>query len=153
MTEGFRIEMSPTFEDLFARLGDDIEAGRSAGMTNLVGVIEGEAKKEAPVVTSNLVNAITSEVSADGGTGTVRVTDAAPYAIFVHDGTGLFGPLKQPITPKNKKALYWPGAAHPVKSVKGQKPNPFMDRALADVSDPAAVYAQGLMNYLEKKGW
>ncbi len=153
MTEGFRIEMSPTFEDLFARLGDDIEAGRSAGMTNLVGALESAAVKEAPVKTSNLVNAIASEVSGDGMTGTVRVTDNAPYAIYVHEGTGIYGPLGEPILPKEKKALYWPGAAHPVKSVKGQKPNPFMDRAMASVSDPAAVYARGLMNYLEKRGW
>ena len=34
------------------------------------------------------------------------------------------------IYPKDKLALYWPGAAHPVKSVShpGTKANPFMER-------------------------
>lgn len=49
------------------------------------------------------------------------------YAIFVHEGTK---PHK--ILPKNKKALFWSGAAHPMKSVNhpGTRPNQFMPRIL-----------------------
>lgn len=49
-----------------------------------------------------------------------------PYARAVHDGRP---PML--IKPARKKALYWKGAAHPVKSVKhpGIKPNPYLARA------------------------
>ncbi len=76
-----------------------------------------------PHATGNLVNAITVE-QAQGG-GQVFVSGAAPYGVYVHEGTGIWGPNKKRIRPVNKKALFWPGAAHPVASVAGQKPNPF----------------------------
>jgi hypothetical protein len=49
----------------------------------------------------------------------------ASYAPYVE-----FGTKPHVITAKNAKALYWPGAAHPVKSVNhpGTKPNDFMGR-------------------------
>lgn len=68
---------------------------------------------------------------------TVQEPDAAAvtmgtnleYAIFVHQGTGLYGPLHRRITPVRKKALFWPGAKHPVRSVAGQRPQPFLEEA------------------------
>lgn len=56
----------------------------------------------------------------------------APYAIYVQKGVEPFI-----MRPKNKKALYWPGAAHPVRSVKnpGFKGNPFMNKIL-DLAQP-----------------
>lgn len=95
--------------------------------------IESVAVEEAPHATGNLVNAITVEETRGGGQ--VFVSGAAPYGVYVHEGTGIWGPNKKRIRPVNKKALYWPGAAHPVASVAGQKPNPFMDRA-ADLARP-----------------
>ncbi len=96
-------------------------------------LIESYAVEEAPHATGNLVNAITTE--QDAGGGRVFVSAAAPYGVYVHQGTGIWGPSKKRIRPKNKKALFWPGAAHPVASVAGQKPNPFLDRA-ADRAAP-----------------
>ena len=76
------------------------------------------------------------------GPGEVEMGTNWDYAVFVHEGTGLYGPRRQRIRPKNKKALYWPGADHPVKSVAGQRPNPYMervrDRVVGDVEDIAA---------------
>ena len=54
-----------------------------------------------------------------------RYYPRAFYAPYVEFGTGIYGPQGEPITPKVKQALYWPGADHPVRSVKGQHPNPF----------------------------
>lgn len=50
------------------------------------------------------------------------------YALFVERGTGPYT-----IHPQNKKALYWKGAAHPVRSVRraGNKPYPFLVPALS----------------------
>ncbi len=47
------------------------------------------------------------------------------YAPYVE-----FGTRPHVILPKNGKALYWPGARHPVRMVKhpGSKANPFMER-------------------------
>lgn len=72
---------------------------------------------------------------------TVAMGTNLEYAIFVHQGTGLWGPFKRRITPIRKKALYWPGAAHPVKSVKGQPPQPFLNTAWAKVLPEAVALA------------
>ena len=49
------------------------------------------------------------------------------YARAVHEGR-----KAMVIRPKKAKALYWPGAAHPVKSVfqKARKGNPFFRKAV-----------------------
>lgn len=54
---------------------------------------------------------------------------ALKYAAYVIQGTGLYGPRHAMIVPTTKQALYWDGAAHPVKSVKGQKPNDYREPA------------------------
>lgn len=47
------------------------------------------------------------------------------YAIYVHEGT-----RPHTIVPRFKQALFWEGAAHPVKRVlhPGTRANPFMER-------------------------
>ena len=76
----------------------------------------------------------------------VRVGTNVHYAIFVHDGTGLYGPKHTVIKPKRAKALVWRSALHGqksgkfrgfvvVKSVKGMKPNPFLAAALPAFRD------------------
>lgn len=51
----------------------------------------------------------------------------APYWYFHHEGTA-----PHTIEPRFKKALYWPGARHPVARVNhpGTEANPFLKRAL-----------------------
>lgn len=73
-----------------------------------------------PWKTSNLLKSFRYENSKLTG----RWFPTAYYAIFVHEGT-----RPHVITPTAKKALFWLGAEHPVKSVShpGTKPNKFMD--------------------------
>lgn len=56
------------------------------------------------------------------------------YARWVHDGTGLYGPRHQKITPRRAKVLrFRPKGSRRyvyVRSVKGMKPNPFLADAL-----------------------
>lgn len=62
------------------------------------------------------------------GEPSVSITENVPHGIFVRGGTRAHGP----IVPRFKKALYWPGARHPVKMVPwhpGTKPNPYHKRA------------------------
>jgi hypothetical protein len=71
----------------------------------------------------------------------VRVGTSVHYARFVHDGTGIWGPLHRPIFPKHGKVLVWRSRIYGakkgkwagkvvVRSVKGMKPNPFLTNAL-----------------------
>ncbi len=56
-----------------------------------------------------------------------------PYALFVHEGTNPYT-----IRPKAKKALWWPGARHPVRSVRhpGIKANRFVERTFGQIKRP-----------------
>lgn len=82
---------------------------------------------------TNLKNSGTTEFSGSGFNTSAKVKFTAPYAIFVHEGTGIFGPKQAPFTvqPKKKKALFWTGAPHPFKKVtiKGMRARPFLKQA------------------------
>jgi len=86
-----------------------------------VGLVNRNAKKEAPVRTGRLKSGIRSEFNPLFG----KVESTVSYGILVHEGTG-----PHIIRPVKKKALYWKGAAHPVKLVHhpGTRANPFMKR-------------------------
>ena len=127
----------------------DMPKAQRAGMTNWLTTVEAHAVKGAPHRTSNLARTRTSDVNDDGTRG--RLTFTAPYAGYVHEGTGLFGPHKKPIVPVNRKALFWSGARHPVKSVKGMKGRPWVRKAAGEVNG-AALYSEGMQNYLSHRG-
>ncbi len=71
---------------------------------------------------------LTQSFRAELTTGMLRWFPTASYAPYVE-----FGTKPHVILPKEKKALYWPGAAHPVRSVNhpGTKPNPFLERIIS----------------------
>ena len=114
-------------------LPQELERRSRQGLLQGLLAIESAAVEEAPHRTGNLVNAISTEADSEGGR--VFVSDAARYAPYVHEGTGIYGPLGKPIRPTTKKALFWPGAPHPMTSVKGMRPNSFMDRAAVRAVD------------------
>lgn len=76
-------------------------------------------------VLTSMANA--AQASRDLGSARAEISATAPYARFVHDGTPA-----HTIRPRAKKALFWPGAAHPMRAVEhpGYKGNPFMTNAL-----------------------
>lgn len=78
-------------------------------------------KSLVPWRTGNLVQSFGNGIVI--GRLIARVGPTASYAIFVHEGT-----KAHVIRPKTAKALFWPGASHPVKSVNhpGTKANRFM---------------------------
>lgn len=77
-----------------------------------------------PWRTGFLVQSFRAEMT----TGMLRWFPTASYAPYVE-----FGTAPHVILPKDKKALYWPGAAHPVKRVNhpGTKANDFMGRIIS----------------------
>lgn len=96
-------------------------------------LVEGEAKADAGFVTGNLARSINSAVVPLGGDVKGIVSASASYASFVNDGTGLFGPKHELITPKNKKAMRWKGSGGFIfaKSTKGQHAKKFMEKGYA----------------------
>jgi len=90
--------------------------------------VANEAKKVAPVQTSNLKNDI-QVFSAKLPIGIVEVgnTQTAPYAKFVH-----FGTKPYVIVPKRKKALKTPYGVYKRVKHPGIKANPYLYNGLED---------------------
>ncbi|MGY0062843.1 HK97 gp10 family phage protein [Streptomyces sp. LZ34] len=86
--------------------------------------IQNDAERLAPVKTGQLRAGLYHEVNR--GELRVGVRDV-PYWMAVEYGSG-----PHIITPKNAKALYWPGADHPVAKVNhpGTPAQPFLRPAL-----------------------
>lgn len=60
------------------------------------------------------------------------------YAVFVHEGSGIYGPQGTPIVPKRAKMLRWlgdDGAPVFAKSSKGTPPRRFLTEALVAARD------------------
>ncbi len=81
-------------------------------------------KQVTPVRTGHLRRSITSRVESNT---LGRVGTNLRYARAVHQGRRAVT-----IRPKNKRALFWKGAAHPVKGVhqKARAGNPFLTNGL-----------------------
>jgi HK97 gp10 family phage protein len=92
--------------------------------------VEAQAKAKAPIDTGALQGSILGKMT---GAYSGEVAPHVDYAIYVE-----FGTRAHIITPKNAKALYWPGAAHPVKSVNhpGTPAQPYMRPAADAVRGP-----------------
>ena len=89
--------------------------------------IAADARRYCPVDTGALKDSI--EHHLENGDLIVSATgsDERSYAYFVE-----MGARPHVILPKQKKALYWDGAPHPVRKVNhpGNKPEPFLRPAL-----------------------
>lgn len=92
------------------------------------------------VDTGRLRQSITYQFLLVGGKPVVRVGTNVKYAVYVHEGTGLYGPKHTLIRPKSKKALKWKakkGSIHAgkdgftyAKYSRGMRPNAFLRDAL-----------------------
>lgn len=117
--------------ELVAELGSAAPRSGSTGST-----IEGDTS-------GPLAESFSSDVQGSDGVVTLTVKTSQPTKLkFVTEGTGLYGPLNHRIIPRTKRALYWEGAAHPVKSVAGQEANDFVspltDEAGSIINDRVA---------------
>lgn len=85
------------------------------------------------VKTGNLANSGVVNLRGEGFNRQAEITFRAGYSLFVHNGTGLFGPKKDFIRPKTKSMLSWIGADGKrifAKKVKGMKGRPFLADAM-----------------------
>lgn len=118
-----KAELPAIMEDEVVAAGSELaaELGSAAPRSGVSGsAIEGDAS-------GPLAESFTSDVEGSDGVVTLTVRTTQPTKLqFVRYGTGLYGSLNRRITPRIKRALYWEGAAHPVKSVAGQEANDFV---------------------------
>lgn len=86
-------------------------------------------KAAAPAKTGKLRASIVAKATGTGASGYFSIG----YGKLVVDGT-----RPHLILPRTKRALFWPGAGHPVRRVNhpGTRPNPFPQRA-AEQAVPA----------------
>lgn len=88
--------------------------------------------------TGYLRSSIHTELVSLGGMPAVRVGTNVYYAIYVHEGTGVYGPKGRMITPIHGKFLSWKvknGKRIFAVAVKGMQPNPFLRDALPAAKD------------------
>jgi hypothetical protein len=144
------IEVTPDLGDFVEGLRKDIEGRISSGFKSVLAAAESGAKERAPSHTGRLRQSIRAFLDAP-----LRgcLVSGAPYSSFLHEGTGLYGPRKRPITigPKKKDALAWQGAGHPVRKVvqRGIRPVDFIRDALNEALLKKA-FEQGLETQVRK---
>ena len=112
--------------------------GLAKNMFKRAVAVQSQAKKNLQrhptrVNTGNLRASITIIPMLYRGMPAFAVGTPLKYAKFVHDGTGIYGPHHQMITPVHTKAFRWEGNSGEfvfAKHTKGMPPNPFLKDAL-----------------------
>jgi hypothetical protein len=90
--------------------------------------VETQAKLNCPVDGGRLRASIRHEIDVDARGPVARIGSNVSYARYVEEGTP-----PHRIVARNKKALHWPGARHPVLAVNhpGTRARPYLRPALA----------------------
>ena len=111
------------------KLSDKTKGNVQKVLNNTGFKIETKAKGNVPIDTGHLRRGITTKI---GDMEVIVHTSNIKYARGVE-----FGTRPHLIKPKNKKALYWKGAKHPVKSVNhpGSKAKPYLIPAFESEKD------------------
>lgn len=98
---------------------------------------EARSKHRFTSQTGVLERSITYYLEKGALVGVVSISDAAPYGVFVHEPTGIYGPKKEryQIRPKRKQALRWAadGTLHFARLVN--HPGSPADRFLYEAAD------------------
>lgn len=109
------------------------------------------ARRNAPVDQGGLRGSLHMEHATIDGQPAVRIGSNLQYALYVHEGTGIYGPKGTPIRPNGHPFLRWPfknnsgsgrrrykaGATAAfvyAREVKGVRPRPFLRDALEAAS-------------------
>lgn len=113
MAQDWKRNLDREVHRMLTRIGDEVADG---------------AQRRAPFGEGDLRDSI----HAKPVTGwNIEIWADVPYAAWVELGTD-----EHIIEPTKKKALFWPGAAHPVKRVRhpGTRAQPFMKPALYEAT-------------------
>lgn len=99
-------------------------------------LVENKAKQLCPVDTGRLRSSIHhDEAVTESGEPVARVYSDVQYAMWVHEGTGIYGPRGTRIYPKNGRFLVFTpkGSSRKVfaRSIAGMRGRPFLVDAMA----------------------
>lgn len=125
-----KVEVDPPLEEVEGKLrrfrGSEIQRGI---LGNLAKVVHSRIHKEAPQKTGDLKKAI---VLRQAGAMTWDITIDQGRRAYKYEHYVRLGTAPHVIRPVKKKALFWPGLPHPVKSANhpGTKANPYFDRGI-----------------------
>ena len=96
--------------------------------------IKSDAAQNAPADKGNMASRIETRVKLKGNSIEGSLWTFSGYAAHVEFGTGLWGPTKSVIVPKNSKFLVWTsrqsGQTVFARQVVGQPPQPFLKPAI-----------------------
>ena len=117
------------FSVMLGELPDEIKNDVRKVVKNSAFNIERNAKSSVSVKTGHLRRSISTKI---GDMEATIHTSNVKYAVIVEKGS-----KAHVIRPKNKKALYWKGASHPVKQVNhpGSKAKPYLIPAFEKEKD------------------
>lgn len=115
-------------QDLFRR-GKKVEAKAKRNLND---------RSPRRINTGALRSSINTQLGSANGMPIVRVGTNLYYAIFVHEGTGVYGPTGRPIKPRTAKMLSWKAKSGKrvfARQVLGMKPNRFLADAIMAAKD------------------
>jgi phage gpG-like protein len=118
----------PVAKDLFRR-GKKVESKAKKNLTD---------RSPRRVDTGRLRSSITTQLLSASGKPIVRVGTNVFYALWIHDGTGIYGPKGTYIYAKRAKYMSWKtkgGKRVYVVKTRGMKPNPFLKDAVMAAKD------------------
>ena len=114
------------------RLVSDPRTPTYRQMTRIGRAVQSTAQQLAPVDTGRLRQSGDTQMRPGRGSLVARVGFSAKHALWVHEGTGIYGPRRTPITPRRARMLAWRdrrGGWRYARSVRGMRPRRFLTRA------------------------
>lgn len=95
------------------------------------------AKRKVGVDSGRLRGSIRFTIQIQHGRVVGTIGTMVQYGVYHHEGTGIYGPRRRPITPTSAKVLVFSpkgsgGRVVYATSVRGSKPNPFLVEALQE---------------------
>ena len=132
---GINVSFKLDAKEMFRKMGNTRFQHASRNWGNKTAIsLELRAKRFAPVDVGRLKSSITHQVIEMPGNVIARTGTNVHYAAYQEFGTGLYGPRKRLIRPKNAKVLRWKkrgGGFVFAKYVRGVKPKRYFTKALA----------------------
>lgn len=133
-------------KELLEKLEQFISHGLSdavlQGMERACIHVEGNAKKNAPVDDGQLRQSITHDTEADSKSVTGYVGTNVEYAPYIHQGTGIYA-----VNGDGRQEVPWTYQSIDGKwhMTVGQKPNPFMQKAIDESKNTIDKFFEGLV--------
>ncbi len=95
--------------------------------------VQRHARRNVNSRTGALARSIEVRMAMQVGVPIVEVYTDLHYALWVHDGTGIYGPRGRPIRPRRARYMVFRGSGGTLvyaRSVRGQRANPYLRNAL-----------------------